>query len=109
MKKSHLIILKKLAESKNYGQGSGARAAVSNWLLKIYDELVRLKLLTTVRKTVDLEAAAVRTISDIRKSLIMKTGLIFWQRKSELTADEPFQTRPFDFADIRSLLMSEII
>jgi exopolyphosphatase/pppGpp-phosphohydrolase len=59
MKKSHLTILKNLAEKKNYGQGPGHALQVSKLALKIYDELVRLKLLDdSPEDRLILEAAA---------------------------------------------------
>ena len=60
MNKNHLKILKKLAASKNYGQGPDHALQVSKLSLKIYDELVRLKLLSDdPEDRVILEAAAV--------------------------------------------------
>jgi len=60
MNKNHLKILKKLAVSKNYGQGPDHALQVSKLSLKIYDELVRLKLLNdNPEDRVILEAAAV--------------------------------------------------
>ena len=60
MNKNHLKILKKLAVSKNYGQGPDHALQVSKLSLKIYDELVRLKLLNdNSEDRVILEAAAV--------------------------------------------------
>jgi len=60
MNKNHLKILKKLAVSKNYGQGSDHALQVSKLSIKIYDELVRLKLLNdSPEDRVILEAAAV--------------------------------------------------
>ena len=60
MNKNHLNILKKLAASKNYGQGPDHALQVSKLSLKIYDELVRLKLLNdNPEDRVILEAAAI--------------------------------------------------
>lgn len=60
MNKNHLKILKKLAASKNYGQGPDHALQVSKLSLKIYDELVRLKLLNdNPEDRVILEAAAI--------------------------------------------------
>ena len=60
MNKNHLKILKNLAVSKNYGQGPNHALQVSKLSLKIYDELVRLKLLNdNSEDRVILEAAAV--------------------------------------------------
>ena len=60
MNKNHLKILKKLAVSKNYGQGPDYALQVSKLSLKIYDEFVRLKLLNdNPEDRVILEAAAV--------------------------------------------------
>ena len=60
MKKSHLKILKNLAESKNYGQGPAHALQVSKLSLKIYDELIRLSLISdNPEDRVILEAAAV--------------------------------------------------
>jgi exopolyphosphatase/pppGpp-phosphohydrolase len=60
MNKNHLKILKKLAVSKNYGQGPDHALQVSKLSLKIYDEFVRLKLLNdNPEDRVILEAAAV--------------------------------------------------
>jgi HD superfamily phosphodiesterase len=60
MNKNHLKILKNLAASKNYGQGPEHALQVSKLSLKIYDELVRLKLLIdNPEDRVILEAAAV--------------------------------------------------
>ena len=60
MNKNHFKILKKLAVSKNYGQGPDHALQVSKLSLKIYDELVRLKLLNdNPEDRVILEAAAV--------------------------------------------------
>ncbi|MCX6002874.1 MAG: HD domain-containing protein [Chloroflexi bacterium] len=46
MHAGHLKILKNLAESRNYGRGPAHAFQVSRLSLKIYDELVRLKLLS---------------------------------------------------------------
>jgi HD superfamily phosphodiesterase len=60
MNKNHLKLLKDLAKSKNYGQGPEHAFQVSKLSLKIYDELVRLKLLNdNLEDRVILEAAAV--------------------------------------------------
>jgi exopolyphosphatase/pppGpp-phosphohydrolase len=60
MNKNHLKILKNLAESKNYGTGPAHALQVSRLSQKIYDELVRLKLITdNPEDRVILEAAAV--------------------------------------------------
>ena len=60
MKKSHLKILKNLAESRNYGQGPEHALQVSKLSLRIYEELVRLKLISdNPEDRVILEAAAV--------------------------------------------------
>jgi exopolyphosphatase / guanosine-5'-triphosphate,3'-diphosphate pyrophosphatase len=60
MKESHLKIIKKLAESKNYGVGPSHALQVSKLSLKIYDELVRLNLFRdNPEDRVILEAAAV--------------------------------------------------
>src|SRR5271157_5376303 len=60
MNKNHLKILKNLAESRNYGQGPAHALQVSKLSLRIYDELVRLKLLNNNSEDrVILEAAAV--------------------------------------------------
>jgi hypothetical protein len=60
MKESHLKILKKLAESKNYGVGPAHALQVSKLSLKIFDELVRLKILAnSPEDQMILEAAAV--------------------------------------------------
>jgi exopolyphosphatase/pppGpp-phosphohydrolase len=60
MNKNHLKILKKLAESRNYGQGPAHALQVSKLSLKIYDELVRLEMLAdNPEDRVILEAAAV--------------------------------------------------
>ncbi|MFZ1915048.1 MAG: HD domain-containing protein [Dehalococcoidales bacterium] len=60
MNKNHLEILKKLAESRNYGRGPAHALQVSKLSLKIYDELVRLKMLAdNPEDRVILEAAAV--------------------------------------------------
>ena len=60
MNKNHLKILKNLAESKNYGQGPDHALQVSKLALRIYDELVRLKLMKAgTEDRLILEAAAV--------------------------------------------------
>ena len=60
MNKNHLKILTNLAESRNYGQGAAHALQVSKLSLKIYDELVRLKLINdNPEDRVILEAAAV--------------------------------------------------
>ena len=60
MNKNHLKILKNLAESKNYGQGPAHALQVSKLSLKIYDELIRLSLISdNPEDRVILEAAAV--------------------------------------------------
>ena len=60
MNKNHLKILKNLAASRNYGQGPAHALQVSRLSLKIYDELVRLKLISdNPEDRVILEAAAV--------------------------------------------------
>jgi exopolyphosphatase/guanosine-5'-triphosphate,3'-diphosphate pyrophosphatase len=60
MNKNHLKILKNLAKSRNYGQGPAHALQVSKLSLKIYDELVRLKILkNNPEDRVLLEAAAV--------------------------------------------------
>ena len=60
MNNNHLKILKNLAESKNYGTGPAHALQVSRLSQKIYDELVRLKLITdNSEDRVILEAAAV--------------------------------------------------
>ena len=60
MNKNHLKLLKDLAKSKNYGQGPEHAFQVSKLSLKIYDELVRLKLMNdNPEDRVILEAAAV--------------------------------------------------
>ena len=60
MNKNHLKILKDLAESRNYGQGPAHALQVSKLALKIYDELVRLRLLNdNPEDRVILEASAV--------------------------------------------------
>jgi exopolyphosphatase/pppGpp-phosphohydrolase len=60
MNKNHLKILKNLAESRNYGQGPDHALQVSRLSLRIYDELVRLKLISdNPEDRVILEAAAV--------------------------------------------------
>ena len=60
MNKNHLKILKKLAAGNNYGQGPNHARQVSKLSLKIYDELVRLKLLNyNPEDRVILEAAAI--------------------------------------------------
>ena len=60
MNKNHLKILKNLAESRNYGQGPEHALQVSRLSLRIYDELVRLKLISdNPEDRVILEAAAV--------------------------------------------------
>jgi exopolyphosphatase/pppGpp-phosphohydrolase len=60
LNKNHLKILKYLAESKNYGQGPDHARQVSKLALRIYDELVRLKLMKAgTEDRLILEAAAV--------------------------------------------------
>ena len=60
MNKNHLKILNNLAESKNYGQGPDHALQVSKLALRIYDELVRLKLMKAdTEDRLILEAAAV--------------------------------------------------
>jgi len=60
LNKNHLKILKNLAESKNYGQGPDHALQVSKLALRIYDELVRLKLMKAdTEDRLILEAAAV--------------------------------------------------
>jgi exopolyphosphatase/pppGpp-phosphohydrolase len=60
LNKNHLSILKNLAESKNYGQGPAHALQVTKLSLRIYDELVRLKLMKADSEDrVILEAAAV--------------------------------------------------
>ena len=60
MNKNHLKILKTLAESRNYGQGPEHALQVSKLSLRIYEELVRLKLISdNPEDRVILEAAAV--------------------------------------------------
>src|SRR5208283_2907471 len=60
MNKNHLKILKNLAESRNYGQGPAHALQVSKLSLRIYDELVGLKILkNNSEDRVILEAAAV--------------------------------------------------
>lgn len=60
MNKNHLQILNNLAESKNYGQGPAHALQVSKLALRIYDELIRLKLMKAdTEDRVILEAAAV--------------------------------------------------
>ena len=60
MNNNHLKILKNLAESKNYGQGPDHALQVSKLALRIYDELVRLKLMKAdTEDRLILEAAAV--------------------------------------------------
>jgi exopolyphosphatase/guanosine-5'-triphosphate,3'-diphosphate pyrophosphatase len=60
MNQNHLKILKNLAESRNYGQGPNHALQVSRLSLRIYDELVRLKLISdNPEDRVILEAAAV--------------------------------------------------
>ena len=60
MNKNHLKILKDLAESRNYGQGPAHALQVSKLAIRIYDELVRLKLLNdNPEDRVILEASAV--------------------------------------------------
>ena len=86
MKKSHLKILKKLAESKNYGQGPEHALQVSKLALKIYDELVRLKLLNRLI----LEAAAVLHDIGHPQEPHQETGFDFLAEEiPKLTAEEP--------------------
>lgn len=60
MHQGHLKILKDLAKRRNYGRGPVHAAQVSKLSLRIYDELVSLKLLTdNPEDRVILEAAAV--------------------------------------------------
>jgi len=60
LNKNHLKILNNLAESKNYGQGPAHALQVSKLSLRIYDELVRLKLMKAdPEDRLILEAAAV--------------------------------------------------
>jgi exopolyphosphatase/guanosine-5'-triphosphate,3'-diphosphate pyrophosphatase len=60
MKLSHLKILTNLAESRNYGRGKDHALQVSRLALKIYDELVKLKLVdNNLEDHLILEAAAV--------------------------------------------------
>jgi exopolyphosphatase/guanosine-5'-triphosphate,3'-diphosphate pyrophosphatase len=60
LNKNHLKILNNLAASKNYGQGPAHALQVSKLALRIYDELVRLKLMKAdPEDRLILEAAAV--------------------------------------------------
>ena len=60
MNQNHLKILKDLAESRNYGQGPAHALQVSKLALRIYDELVGLKLIIdNPEDRVILEASAV--------------------------------------------------
>ena len=91
MKKSHLKILKKLAESKNYGQGPEHALQVSKLALKIYDELVKLKLLNdSPEDRLILEAAAVLHDIGHPQEPHHETGFDFLAEEiPKLTAEEP--------------------
>ena len=60
MNEGHLKILKNLAESRNYGIGPDHPLQVSKLALRIYDEMVRLKLIrNNSEDRVILESAAI--------------------------------------------------
>jgi len=91
MNKNHLKILKKLAVSKNYGQGPDHALQVSKLSLKIYDELVRLKLLNdNPEDRVILEAAAVLHDVGHPQEQHHEVGFDFLAEEiPKLTADAP--------------------
>ena len=91
MNKNHLKILKYLAESKNYGQGPDHARQVSKLAFKIYDELVRLKLLNdSPEDRLILEAAAVLHDIGHPQEPHQETGFDFLAEEiPKLTAEEP--------------------
>jgi len=91
MNKNHLKILTNLAESRNYGQGAAHALQVSKLSLKIYDELVRLKLINdNPEDRVILEAAAVLHDIGHRKEPHHEVGFDFLADEiPKLTSSEP--------------------
>jgi exopolyphosphatase/pppGpp-phosphohydrolase len=103
MNKNHLKILKNLAESRNYGQGPAHALQVSKLSLKIYDELVRLKMLAdNPEDRVILEAAAVLHDIGHPQEPHHEAGFDFLSAEiPKLTAEEPISN-----AALSTLLVS---
>ena len=103
MNKNHLQILKNLAESRNYGQGPAHALQVSKLSLKIYDELVRLKLTKDdPEDRLILEAAAVLHDIGHPQEPHHEVGFDFLADEiPRLTSDEPISK-----ADLSTLLVS---
>jgi exopolyphosphatase/pppGpp-phosphohydrolase len=103
MNKNHLKILKKLAESRNYGQGPVHALQVSKLSLKIYDELVRLKMLAdNPEDRLILEAAAILHDIGHPKEPHHEAGFDFLSAEiPKLTAKEPISN-----AALSTLLVS---
>ena len=91
MNENHLKILKKLAVSKNYGQGPDHALQVSKLSLKIYEELVRLQLLSdSAEDRCILEAAAVLHDIGHPQEPHNEAGFDFLSEEiPKLTADAP--------------------
>jgi exopolyphosphatase/pppGpp-phosphohydrolase len=91
LNQNHLQILKNLAESKNYGQGPAHALQVSKLSLRIYDELVRLKLMKADSEDrVIIEAAAVLHDVGHPQARHHEAGFDFLADEiPRLTSDEP--------------------
>lgn len=91
MHRGHLEILKQFAKKKNYGRGEAHAVQVSRLSLKIYDELVRLKLITNEPEDrLILEAGAVLHDIGLPQEPHHETGFdVLANEIPKMTADDP--------------------
>ena len=75
MKKSHLIILKKLAESKNYGQGPEHALQVSKLALKIPAETQNEKLFRLTGQGMPVLGSIARGDLLVKIKVVLPSGL----------------------------------
>ena len=91
MHHGHLETLKEFAKKRNYGRGEAHAAQVTKLALRIYDELVRLKLLTDESEDrVILEAGALLHDIGLPQEPHHEVGFdILANEIPRLTADDP--------------------